>query len=223
MVTQPTTEHTPDGKVDMPPPRVAERTANGAPGPVALIGCLLVALIGLAAGGLGAVLIVVGVLILVTGIVSLTGLTSVGPGQARVVQLFGRYVGTARALCEVDEFVAFVNTQAETAVRHIATSYPYDGGATDQLSLWDNSDQITEQRHRRGPATHRGRRRGHGAVRVGTPGHRAGRGTGRGTEGHHGVQPAGRAVRGPRRAAGGQHRFARPVIRDREPIRGRHT
>jgi regulator of protease activity HflC (stomatin/prohibitin superfamily) len=53
---------------------------------------------------------------------------------------------TARALYEVDDFVAFVNTQAETAVRHIATSYPYDSSSeTHQLSLRDNSEQITEQ------------------------------------------------------------------------------
>jgi hypothetical protein len=33
---------------------------------------------------------------------------------------------TARAVFEVDSFVAFVHTQTETAIRHIATSYPYD-------------------------------------------------------------------------------------------------
>jgi regulator of protease activity HflC (stomatin/prohibitin superfamily) len=128
----------------------------------------------------------------------LTGLTPVMPGQARVVQLFGRYVGTARqpglrwfnpftrrravstrirnhetaiakvndadgnpieiaavlvwqvadtarALYEVDDFVQFVNIQAETAVRHIATSYPYDSHGDTVLSLRDNAGEITEK------------------------------------------------------------------------------
>jgi regulator of protease activity HflC (stomatin/prohibitin superfamily) len=211
MVTHQTVDHTTDTTVDMPTPRVAERVTDGLAGPLMLAVCVLIALaglallgsgIGLAAGGhavLGAVLIVLGVLVLVTGVVSATGLTSVIPGQARVVQLFGRYTGTvrtaglrwfnpftrrrrvstrirnhetavtkvndadgnpieiaavvvwqvrdtARALYEVDDFIAFVNTQTETAVRHIATSYPYDSsGEADQLSLRDNSEQITEQ------------------------------------------------------------------------------
>jgi regulator of protease activity HflC (stomatin/prohibitin superfamily) len=52
---------------------------------------------------------------------------------------------TARALYEVDDFVQFVNTQAETAVRHIATSYPYDSHGTTALSLRDNAGEITEK------------------------------------------------------------------------------
>jgi hypothetical protein len=200
------TETTP--AVDMPAPRVRERAVRGASGPLLLAVCVVIVLAGIAVlgfgvatasaghGAPGAALIVAGVLLIIAGIVSLAGLTTVTPGQARVVQLFGRYVGTvrtpglrwfnpftrrrnvstrirnhettvtkvndadgnpieiaavvvwqvrdtARALYEVDDFVAFVNTQAETAVRHIATSYPYD--AAGQLSLRDNSDDITEQ------------------------------------------------------------------------------
>ena len=52
---------------------------------------------------------------------------------------------TARALYEVDDFVAFVNIQTETAVRHIATSYPYDARGEGQLSLRDNATIITSQ------------------------------------------------------------------------------
>src|ERR1039458_7050269 len=92
---------------------------------------------------------------------TLSGLTPVTVGEARVVQLFGRYSGTIRepglrwvnpftkrrrvsiriaavvvwqvddtalALYAVDDFTQFVATQTETAVRHIATSYPYDSG-----------------------------------------------------------------------------------------------
>jgi regulator of protease activity HflC (stomatin/prohibitin superfamily) len=121
---------------------------------------------------------------------------SVAPGEARVVQLFGRYTGTirttglrwvnpltkrtristrirnhetqlakvndadgnpieiaavvvwqvhdtARALYEVDNLVQFVGTQTETAVRHIATSYPYDARGRQRLSLRDNATEIT--------------------------------------------------------------------------------
>jgi hypothetical protein len=52
---------------------------------------------------------------------------------------------TARALYAVDDFVAFVNTQTETAVRHIATSYPYDAYGDDRSSLRENAEEITEK------------------------------------------------------------------------------
>jgi len=43
----------------------------------------------------------------------------------------------------VDDFVEFVAIQSETAVRHIATSYPYDNQGAPGLSLRDNADEIT--------------------------------------------------------------------------------
>ena len=52
---------------------------------------------------------------------------------------------TARAVFEVDDFVQFVNVQAETAVRQIATSYPYDAHVDGQISLRDSADEITER------------------------------------------------------------------------------
>ena len=52
---------------------------------------------------------------------------------------------TAQALFEVDDFLEFVAIQTETAVRHIANSYPYDAHGEDQLSLRDNADEITEK------------------------------------------------------------------------------
>jgi regulator of protease activity HflC (stomatin/prohibitin superfamily) len=51
---------------------------------------------------------------------------------------------TARAKFEVDDFVRFVGIQTETAVRHIATSYPYDNHEEVGLSLRENADEITE-------------------------------------------------------------------------------
>jgi regulator of protease activity HflC (stomatin/prohibitin superfamily) len=194
--------------VDMPEPSIRERTADGRSGVPMLLTCLGIVLIALALLGtgialaasgdkaVGIVLIVLGPLLLIAGIIALNGLTSILPGEARVVQLFGRYVGTARAaglrwfnpltrrrrvstrirnhetavtkvndadgnpieiaavvvwqvedtaraVYEVDDFVAFVDIQTETAVRHIATSYPYDSASNDRLSLRDNAEEIT--------------------------------------------------------------------------------
>lgn len=52
---------------------------------------------------------------------------------------------TARAKFEVDDFVEFVAIQSETAVRHIATSYPYDSQGRAGLSLRDNAEEITSK------------------------------------------------------------------------------
>ncbi|RLK55212.1 SPFH domain-containing protein [Actinokineospora cianjurensis] len=53
---------------------------------------------------------------------------------------------TARAVFEVDDFIAFVAIQTETAVRHIATTYPYDAHDDEPgLSLRDNADEITQR------------------------------------------------------------------------------
>jgi regulator of protease activity HflC (stomatin/prohibitin superfamily) len=137
-----------------------------------------------------------GAVLLVVGAFVLSGLTAVAPGQARVVSLFGRYLGTvrtnglrwvnpfakrqrvstrirnhetatlkvndadgnpiemaavvvwrvedtAKAVYAVEDVVAFVGTQAETAVRHIAGSYPYDARGEQRLSLRENAEQIT--------------------------------------------------------------------------------
>jgi hypothetical protein len=52
---------------------------------------------------------------------------------------------TAHAKYSVDEVTKFVTIQTETAVRHIASSYPYDNRGTERLSLRDNADEITER------------------------------------------------------------------------------
>ncbi len=52
---------------------------------------------------------------------------------------------TAQALYAVDDFTQFVAIQTETAVRHIASSYPYTSGAEGGLSLRDNADEITQR------------------------------------------------------------------------------
>jgi hypothetical protein len=52
---------------------------------------------------------------------------------------------TAKAIYAVDDYPKFVATQTETAVRHVASSYPYDSRGTGALSLRDNADEITER------------------------------------------------------------------------------
>jgi regulator of protease activity HflC (stomatin/prohibitin superfamily) len=49
---------------------------------------------------------------------------------------------TAKAVFSVDDYPRFIAIQAETAVRHIAGSYPYDS-ASDEMSLLQNADEIT--------------------------------------------------------------------------------
>jgi regulator of protease activity HflC (stomatin/prohibitin superfamily) len=183
--------------VEMPRAHVTERVARGLSGwPV--LGVVVLAIAGgvvLIATGVGA-LVGVGIALIVAGVLATAGLTAVAPGQARVVQLLGRYAGTirtdglrwvnplttrrristrirnhetdlakvndadgnpiemaavvvwqvedtAKAVFEVDDFVEFVAIQTETAVRHIAGSYPYDAHGGEQLSLRENADEIT--------------------------------------------------------------------------------
>jgi regulator of protease activity HflC (stomatin/prohibitin superfamily) len=52
---------------------------------------------------------------------------------------------TANAVYSVDDFTQFVTIQTETAVRHIASSYPYDNRGSERISLRDNADEITRQ------------------------------------------------------------------------------
>jgi len=140
--------------------------------------------------------VIIDIVVWLAGILVLRGLTAVVPGQARVVQLFGRYRGTIRdsglqwvnpfterikvstrirnqesaqakvndadgnpieiaavivwqvrdtanAIYSVDNYTQFVAIQTETAVRHIAGSYPYDNRGSGALSLRDNADEIT--------------------------------------------------------------------------------
>jgi regulator of protease activity HflC (stomatin/prohibitin superfamily) len=140
----------------------------------------------------------VGIALVIAAELTFKGLTAVVPGEARVVQLFGRYHGTirisgmhwvnpfaerrkvstrvrnhetaiakvndadgnpieiaavvvwqvrdtAKALYAVDDFTNFVAIQTETAVRHTASSYPYDSRGSGALSLRDNAEEITQR------------------------------------------------------------------------------
>ncbi|WP_316521060.1 SPFH domain-containing protein [Kitasatospora brasiliensis] len=200
-----------DGPVlDLPTPKITERAITGAAGLPALGGALLGLLAGVGSFVVGAArlsvradapgiaLIVAGPLLVLGSVLLMCGLTVVSPGQARVVQLLGRYRGTVRAegltwlnpftsrrristrirnhetetakvndadgnpiemaavvvwqvedtamaVFEVDDYADFVAIQTETAVRHIATSYPYDAHHEGQLSLRDGADEIARK------------------------------------------------------------------------------
>ncbi len=193
---------------EMPAPRVREFTAHSIGGGLALLlglGGLLAAggliaggAVAAAAAGVKASLIVPGVVVALSSLLAMSGLNMVAPGEARVVQLFGRYRGTiredglrwvnpftsrtkistrvrnhetavlkvndaygnpielaavvvwrvedtAQATFEVDDFLEFVSTQTEAAVRHIAIEYPYDAHDEGGLSLRGNAEEITEK------------------------------------------------------------------------------
>jgi len=49
---------------------------------------------------------------------------------------------TSRALFAVDDYLNFVRVQAESALRHVATTHPYDNPADDGLSLRGSTDVV---------------------------------------------------------------------------------
>ncbi|MGM0214986.1 SPFH domain-containing protein [Enterococcus sp. AZ109] len=56
-----------------------------------------------------------------------------------------KVVDTARALFDVDYYLDFVEIQSETAVRHIASQYPYDTFNEDDLTLRGNTTKVSEE------------------------------------------------------------------------------
>ena len=50
---------------------------------------------------------------------------------------------TAQAVFDVDDYEEYVHVQAESAVRHLATSYPYDAAEGEQLSLRSSIDEVS--------------------------------------------------------------------------------
>lgn len=108
MTDQPIAAQT-DSAPEMPEPQVRETTAHSIPGGFGLLLTVLgvflgvgLAILGGALGanghnGVGIPLLVVGVLLAVASLFCMSGVKMVAPGEARVIQLFGRYVGTIRA------------------------------------------------------------------------------------------------------------------------------
>lgn len=116
---------------EMPAPRVREFQAHSIGGGLAL----LLGLIGLGAAaalfasssaasspGAQGSLAVAGVVVLLASLVAMRGLNTVAPGEARVVQLFGRYRGTIRqdGLRWVNPFTS--RTRISTRVRNHETA-----------------------------------------------------------------------------------------------------
>lgn len=151
-------------------------------------------------GAIGSLVVMMGSLLM------LGGLFVVNPNESRVLQLFGRYVGTvvepglryanpfftkgkvslrvrnfetnkvkvndshgnpveiaavvvwqvvdsAEALFEVDDFSNYVHVQSESALRNLATGYPYDGHGEDVVSLSGDTavvgQRLQEELHER--------------------------------------------------------------------------
>ena len=55
-----------------------------------------------------------------------------------------RVTNTAQAIFDVDEFVHYVTVQSESALRHLASAYPYDTTEEGQKSLRGSMDEVSE-------------------------------------------------------------------------------
>ena len=56
-----------------------------------------------------------------------------------------RVKDTAKALFDVDYYQEFIEIQSETAIRHIATQYPYDTFNDDDITLRGNTGKVSEE------------------------------------------------------------------------------
>jgi regulator of protease activity HflC (stomatin/prohibitin superfamily) len=54
-----------------------------------------------------------------------------------------RVQDTAQAVFDVDDFQLYVETQSETALRHLASSYAYDHGEEHEITLRSNVDEVS--------------------------------------------------------------------------------
>ncbi|WP_040952920.1 SPFH domain-containing protein [Gorillibacterium massiliense] len=66
------------------------------------------------------------------------------PIEIAAVVVF-RVIDSAKALFDVDNYNKFVEIQSETALRHVASKYPYDDLNGDELSLRGNSDEVSAE------------------------------------------------------------------------------
>ncbi|MEU8970762.1 SPFH domain-containing protein [Streptomyces monashensis] len=115
----------------MPAPRTREFPAHSIGGGLALLlgllglaatAALLATAAALPSPAAKGVLIPAGILVFLAAVISLRGLNTVAPGEARVVQLFGRYRGTIRedGLRWVNPFTS--RTRISTRVRNHETA-----------------------------------------------------------------------------------------------------
>ncbi|MFE3289307.1 SPFH domain-containing protein [Rhodococcus sp. NPDC059234] len=174
-----------------------ERRAFRLNGFMVLLGLVVLAVIaaGVAAtgdAGIGGAVVIAVVIVLIA-----TGFTVINPNEAKVVQFFGRYVGSVddagfqwviplttkrrvtlrvrnfetaklkvndaagnpveiaavvvykvvdsgKATFAVDDYEEYVAIQSEAAVRHLATTHPYDSHQADVTSLRDGAEVAAE-------------------------------------------------------------------------------
>lgn len=64
------------------------------------------------------------------------------PVEIAAVIVF-KVIDSARALFDVDNYEQFIEIQSETALRHVATKYPYDDFETGQISLRANAEEVS--------------------------------------------------------------------------------
>ena len=55
-----------------------------------------------------------------------------------------RVEDTAQAKFDVDDYETYVNTQSESALRHLASLYSYDDGEPDEATLRSNVDEVSK-------------------------------------------------------------------------------
>ncbi|MDN5727243.1 MAG: SPFH domain-containing protein [Propionibacteriales bacterium] len=162
---------------------------------------VIIALLWIAAIGLGVLTVINGsipipsIVMIVVALVLGTSVTVVQPGQAKVLQFFGRYIGTvrrtglvltvpwtsktnistkienfetnelkvndadgnpvniaaivvwqvsdtAKATFSVEQYHRFVAIQAEAALRHVASKYPYDNAPEGEPTLRESTDVV---------------------------------------------------------------------------------
>ncbi|MDQ0242849.1 regulator of protease activity HflC (stomatin/prohibitin superfamily) [Bacillus fengqiuensis] len=56
-----------------------------------------------------------------------------------------KVVDSAKAIFDVDHYEEFVEIQSETAIRHVATKYPYDTLEDVELTLRGNADEVANE------------------------------------------------------------------------------
>ncbi|WAA11325.1 SPFH domain-containing protein [Fervidibacillus albus] len=66
------------------------------------------------------------------------------PIEIAAVVVF-KVVDSAKAVFDVDNYEEFVEIQSETAIRHVATNYPYDNFLDDDISLRGNADIVSDE------------------------------------------------------------------------------
>ncbi len=179
---------------------ISHKSLQGIPVVIVLLAALLtaIALVVLGAVIVNIPMIVLAAVTLPVLVFLLAGLFMVNPNEARVLQLFGRYVGTvheeglrwanpffskgrisvrvrnfeterskvndadgnpieiavvvvwkvvdtAEATFEVDDYENFMRVQSDSAVRNLATQYPYDSRDENVTSLRGNTEDIAAQ------------------------------------------------------------------------------